>query len=187
MAAVVVKRGADHLLWRKTDGTTLTFPQGTAHFIEHKMFQQEWGDAFMAFAQNGAEANAFTDAEKTVYYFTCREGFGENLKLLLEFVQNPYFTEEDTEQEKEIIVSEITMYQDDPSWRGYYKLLEGMYAVHPVKEQIAGTAESVGKITADILQKAYEVYYTTEEMALVCVGDFSVRYETGRNDGKESN
>lgn len=175
MAALVVKRGANHLLWRKADGATMTFPQGTAHFIEHKLFQQEWGDAFTKFAQNGASANAFTDAEKTVYYFSCRKAFGENLHLLLDFVQKPYFIEEDTEREKEIIVSEITMYQDDPQWLVYYLLLEAMYAVHPVREQIAGTEESIRKITADILQKAYDVYYTTENMALVCVGDFSVR------------
>lgn len=175
MAALVVKRGANHILWRDANGNVLTFPQGTAHFIEHKLFQQEWGDAFTKFAQNGASANAFTDAEKTVYYFSCREKFRENLELLLNFVQKPYFTEEDTQKEKAIIASEIAMYQDDPNWLVYYKLLEGMYAVHPVREQIAGTEESIQKITADTLQTAYDVYYTTEEMALICVGNFSVR------------
>ena len=175
VAAIVVKRGSNHLFWKGKNGEEITFPQGTAHFIEHKLFQQEWGDAFTKLTQNGASANAFTDGDKTVYYFTCREKFMENLKILLEFVQKPYFTEKDTEQEKSIITSEITMYDDDPNWVVYYQMLNGMYENHPIKNQIAGTAETVQKITAETLQKAYECYYTTENMALVCAGDVPVR------------
>ena len=179
VAAIVVKRGANHLFWKKKDGENITFPQGTAHFIEHKLFQQEWGDAFLKFAQNGASANAFTDGDKTVYYFTCRERFLENLKILLDFVQTPFFTEEDTEREKSIITSEITMYDDDPGWGIYYQMLNGMYENHPVKNQIAGTAETVQEITAETLQKAYAVYYTTENMAFICGGDVPVRQIRG--------
>ncbi|WP_458407418.1 EF-P 5-aminopentanol modification-associated protein YfmH [Anaerotignum sp.] len=175
MAAVVVKRGSNHLFWEGKNNEEIHFPQGIAHFIEHKLFQQEWGDAFMKFTQNGASANAFTDGDKTVYYFTCREKFIENLKILLDFVQKPYFTEKDTEQEKSIITSEITMYDDDPNWVVYYQMLNGMYENHPIKNQIAGTAETVQKITADILQQAYECYYTTENMVLICAGDVPVR------------
>ncbi len=175
MAAVVVKRGANHLYWREKNGETIIFPQGTAHFIEHKLFQQEWGDAFVKLTQNGANVNAFTDGDKTVYYFSCREGFLENLRLLLDFVQKPYFTEQDTEKEKAIITSEINMYADDPSWVVYNQLLEGMYEKHPIKNQIAGIAETVEDVRAETLQKAYELYYTTENMALVCAGDVPVR------------
>ncbi len=175
MAAVVVKRGANHLLWKEKNGNDITFPKGTAHFIEHKLFQQEWGDAFTKFTQQGASANAFTDGEKTVYYFSCRERFMENLKLLLDFVQRPYFTEEDTEREKGIITSEIAMYDDDPGWIVYYQMLAGMYGAHPVKNPIAGTAETVGRITAETLQRAYEAYYTTEHMSLICGGNVPVR------------
>ena len=175
MAAIVVKRGANHIFWKGKDGETMTFPQGTAHFIEHKLFQQEWGDAFLKLAENGASANAFTDGDKTVYYFTCREKFMENLKILLDFVQTPFFTEEDTEQEKSIITSEITMYGDDPNWVVYTQMLNGMYENHPIKNPIAGTAETVREMTAEILQKAYLAYYTTENMALICAGDVSVR------------
>ena len=121
------RRGANHLFWKGRDGEKICFPQGTAHFIEHKLFQQEWGDAFARFTQNGASANAFTDGDRTVYYFTCSDKFTENLRLLLDFVQKPYFTKEDTEREKDIIVSEITMYEDDPMWVGYYQMLECMY------------------------------------------------------------
>jgi len=174
-AAVVVKRGANHLFWKGKNGEEITFPQGIAHFIEHKLFQQEWGDAFTKYTQNGASANAFTDGDKTVYYFTCRERFAENLKILLDFVQKPYFTEKDTEQEKSIITSEITMYDDDPNWVVYYQMLNGMYESHPIQNQIAGTAETVAEVTAETLQKAYETYYTTENMVRICAGNVPVR------------
>ena len=175
MAAIVVKRGANHIFWKGEDGEDITFPAGTAHFIEHKLFQQEWGDAFTAFSQNGASANAFTDGDKTVYYFTCREKFVENLHLLLDFVQKPYFTEESTEREKSIICSEIRMYEDDPAWAVYGQMLEMMYENHPVRNSVAGTAETVESVNAEVLQKAYEAYYTTENMVLICTGDVSVK------------
>ena len=175
MAAVVVKRGANHIFWKTKEGRELYFPAGTAHFIEHKLFQQEWGDAFTKFLQNRATANAFTDGDKTVYYFTCRDKFVENLKILLDFVNNPYFTKESTEQEKSIITSEIMMYEDDPDWVVYYQMLEGMYENHPIKNKIAGSVESVQSITAETLQKAYVTCYTTENMALICTGDVPVR------------
>ena len=175
MAAVVVKRGGNHIFWKDKYGEDITFPAGTAHFIEHKLFQQEWGDAFTAFSRNGAVANAFTDGDKTVYYFTCRDKFMKNLNLLLDFVQNPYFTEEDTEQEKSIIKSEISMYADDPAWAVYGQMVEMMYENHPVRNAVAGAAETVEKVTAEILQKAYEAYYTTENMVLICTGDVPVK------------
>lgn len=184
-AAIVVKRGANHIFWKETDGSRTTFPQGTAHFIEHTLFQQEWGDAFAKFMQNGASANAFTDGDKTVYYFTCREGFMENLRLLLDFVQKPFFTQNGTEREKDIICSEIAMYADDADWRGYYQMLGGMYETHPIKKQIAGTEEDVRGITAELLQRAYERYYTTENMALVCTGDIPVRQILAAAEGVE--
>lgn len=175
MAAILVKRGANALFWRDAAGKEVAFPQGTAHFIEHKLFQQEWGDAFARLTQNGATANAFTDADKTVYYFRCREKFTENLKILLDFVQQPYFREADIEREKEIICREIAMYADAPDWTMTFQMLEGMYAVHPVRNQIAGTAETVRGITAETLRAAYDAYYTTEDMTLICTGNLPLR------------
>lgn len=90
---------------------------------------------------------------------------------MLDFVQKPYFTKEDTERERDIIVSEITMYEDDPMWVGHYQMLECMYGKHPIRNRIAGTAETVAEITEETLQRAYACYYTTDEMALVCAGD----------------
>lgn len=173
LAAIVIKRGANHLFWKGKRGEEITFPAGTAHFIEHKLFQQEWGDAFTKFTQQGASANAFTDADKTVYYFSCRERFLENLRLLLEFVQKPCFTEKDTEREKAIIASEITMYDDAADWVVYQQMLRMLYETHPIRNQIAGTVETIQKITAVELQRAYEMYYTTENMVLICTGNLN--------------
>lgn len=174
MAAIVVKNGGNFAMSRGQNGVEQSFPAGTAHFIEHKLFRQRWGDAFASFHKQGAWANAFTDAQKTVYYFSCQDHFMENLRLLLSFVQNPYFLPDEVEKEKSIIQSEINMYQDSPDWAAYYQLLGAMYHVHPVQEPILGTEESLQKITKQALQKAYDDMYATDDFSLVCVGDFSV-------------
>ncbi|NCC14735.1 MAG: insulinase family protein [Clostridia bacterium] len=176
MAAIVVKAGSNFLAC--SDGRAekpLQFPEGTAHFIEHRLFRQRWGDAFATFSKKGASANAFTDPQKTVYYFSCQENFFENLYLLLSFVQNPYFLEEETEQEKSIIESEITMYDDDPDWRVYYQLLQAMYHRHPIRIPIAGDHKAMKKIDYKVLQQAYDCMYTPDRFSLICGGDIPVR------------
>ncbi|MDD3394614.1 MAG: pitrilysin family protein [Anaerotignum sp.] len=176
MAAIVVKAGSNFLAC--SDGRAekpLQFPEGTAHFIEHRLFRQRWGDAFATFSKKGASANAFTDPQKTVYYFSCQENFFENLHLLLSFVQNPYFLEEETEQEKSIIESEITMYDDDPDWRVYYQLLQAMYHRHPIRIPIAGDHKAMKKIDYKVLQQAYDCMYTPDRFSLICGGDIPVR------------
>lgn len=176
MAAIVVKAGSNFLLSDGSDGKgPQTFPEGTAHFIEHRLFRQSWGDAFAAFSKQGASANAFTDPLKTVYYFSCHENFFENLRLLLSFVQNPYFLKEETEQEKSIIDSEITMYDDDPDWVVYYQLLQAMYHNHPVRIPIAGDHKSIKEINYKVLRQAYDCLYTPDRFSLICGGDIPIR------------
>ncbi|WP_304507721.1 EF-P 5-aminopentanol modification-associated protein YfmH [Anaerotignum sp.] len=176
MAAIVVKAGSNFLACNHSkEERPLQFPQGTAHFIEHRLFRQRWGDAFIAFSKQGASANAFTDSEKTVYYFSCQDNFFENLRLLLSFVQNPYFLEEETEQEKSIIQNEITMYDDNPDWRVYYQLLQAMYHNHPVRNPIAGDHNALEKIDDKVLQLAYDCMYTPDRFSLICAGDISPR------------
>ncbi|MBM6829712.1 insulinase family protein [Anaerotignum lactatifermentans] len=170
-AAVTVDFGAQMLSFLPEGETKAEhFLPGTAHFLEHKLFQQPWGDAFSRLQQNGAEANAFTDGRKTVYYFSCRERFYENLEILLDFVSTPYFPEEDVKKERAVIKSEIAMYDDLPQWAGYYQMLEMMYEHHPVKYPIAGKAQSVDQIDSSMLYRAYEVAYTPSRLSLVCAG-----------------
>ena len=112
----------------RIDGEEIcTVPEGIAHYLEHKLFESEDGDAFSRYAKTGASANAYTSFDSTCYLFSCSDHFYESLEILLDFVQKPYFTKEDTERERDIIVSEITMYEDDPMWVGHYQMLECMY------------------------------------------------------------
>lgn len=152
----------------KTEAVTV--PDGIAHFLEHKMFEKEEGDVFQKFSQFGASANAYTSFTRTAYLFSATENLYENTETLLDFVQEPYFTEKTVEKEKGIIGQEITMYDDNPDWRLYYGVIENMYKEHPVKIDIAGTIESIDNITADHLYECYQTFYHPSNMLLFIVG-----------------
>ncbi|UUZ85979.1 insulinase family protein [Paenibacillus sp. P26] len=145
-------------------------PDGIAHFLEHKMFEEPTGDIFAVFAAQGASANAFTSFDRTTYLFSATEHIKENLTTLLNFVQNPYFTDANVEKEKGIIGQEIKMYEDNPDWRSYFGLIETMYHVHPVHIDIAGTVESIGEITKEMLYDCYHTFYHPSNMSLFIVG-----------------
>ena len=119
----------------------VTVPDGIAHFLEHKMFDKEDGDVFQKFGVLGASANAFTSFTRTSYLFSATDNLYENTKVLLDFVQEPYFTEEKVDKEKGIIAQEITMYDDNPDWQNYFGMIRNLYQEYPVKIDIAGTVE----------------------------------------------
>ena len=145
---------------------------GIAHFLEHKVFEQPDGsNAFNDFSKYGANANAFTSFGVTNYLYSCTDNFYENLEILLDFVQTPYFTEENVEKEKGIIAQEIRMYEDDAEQTCMYNCLEAMYENHPVRVNIAGSVEEIMKTTPDLLYKCYNTFYHPSNMALICVGD----------------
>lgn len=164
------KYGSINTTFLKDDGEQVVVPDGIAHYLEHKLFECEDGDAFVKYAKTGASANAYTSFDKTCYLFSCSDNFEESLKILLEFVQEPYFTEETVQKEQGIIGQEIRMYDDDPSWRVMFNLLGAMYHTHPVKIDIAGTVESIAKITPQKLYDCYNGFYNLNNMALVVVG-----------------
>ncbi|MNI29554.1 putative zinc protease AlbF [compost metagenome] len=149
---------------------TIQVPDGIAHFLEHKMFEEPEGDIFATFASQGASANAFTSFDRTAYLFSATEHILTNLQTLINFVQNPYFTEENVEKEKGIIGQEINMYKDNPDWRSYFGLIETMYHKHPVHIDIAGTVESIALITKDTLYDCYHTFYHPSNMSLFVVG-----------------
>ena len=155
----------------KNEETFTIVPDGIAHYLEHKLFASESGDAFELFAKTGASANAYTSFEKTAYLFSCTDNFNQSLEILLDFVQTPYFTEENVEKERGIIAQEIKMYQDSPEWKVYINLLGALYHNHPVKIDIAGSVESIAKITPEILYDCYKAFYNLHNMALCIVGD----------------
>lgn len=145
-------------------------PDGIAHFLEHKMFEEPTGDIFATFASQGASANAFTSFDQTVYLFSATEHVNENIQTLVDFVQNPYFTDQNVEKEKGIIGQEIDMYADNPDWRVYFGLIEAMYQKHPVHIDIAGTVESIRTITKEMLYECYNTFYHPSNMLLFVVG-----------------
>lgn len=152
------------------NGVYREIPNGTAHFLEHKLFESEDIDAFERFAKTGAEANAFTSFDRTAYIFTCSDNFRQNLEILLDFVQSPYFTEETVKKEQGIIGQEIRMYKDVAGWEVMFNLLGALYHEHPVKVDIAGTVESIAEITAETLYGCYRNFYDLNNMLLAVAG-----------------
>lgn len=149
----------------------VTVPPGIAHFLEHKMFEKPWGEAFSAFARIGASANAFTGTNYTSYLFWTLENFEDALRLLFEVVFRPYFTDDSVKKEQGIISQEIRMYEDDPSSRLVRETLEALYVEHPVRLDIAGTEESIRQIDTELLYLCHRVFYNPDNMKLYIAGD----------------
>ncbi len=159
---------------KKAGQAPKAIPEGTAHYLEHKLFESEELDAFERFAKTGASANAYTSFDKTCFLFSCASNFRENLRILLDFVQHPYFTEQTVQKEQGIIGQEIRMYQDEPGWQVLFNLLRCLYQKHPVKIDIAGTVESISHITADLLYECYQNFYSLNNMVLAVAGNTTV-------------
>ena len=157
--------------FRVSGGEFIEVPEGIAHYLEHKLFESEEQDAFERFAKTGAAANAFTSFDRTCYLFSCSSKFEENFRILLDFVQHPYFTEETVRKEQGIIGQEINMYDDNAGWRVLFNLLCAMYKVHPVRIDIAGTVESISKINADLLYDCYNTFYNLNNMFICVAGN----------------
>ncbi len=149
-------------------------PDGIAHFLEHKMFEKEDGDVFQHFSERGASANAFTSFTQTAYLFSSTSDTEKNVETLLDFVQDPYFTEETVEKEKGIIEQEIRMYDDQSDWRLFFGTLQSMFENHPVRIDIAGTVDSIYTITHEDLYTCYETFYHPSNMSLFVIGNFSL-------------
>ncbi|MCR4425630.1 MAG: insulinase family protein [Firmicutes bacterium] len=146
-------------------------PDGIAHFLEHKLFEEEFGSIDDKFAELGASSNAFTNFTMTGYLFSCTDNFEPALDTLVDFVFRPYFTEQNVEKEKGIIEQEIRMNEDNPDWQCFFDFLKAMYQRHPVRIEIAGTVESINRIDVDTLCKCYRTFYHPSNMALFVVGD----------------
>ena len=158
------------------DGRRVETPAGVAHFLEHKMFDLPEGNALNILSARGAEANAYTGGDMTAYYFECDEGFEENLELLIKFVTTPYFTEESVAKEQGMIGQEIRMTEDDPSFVLYTATMGALFDHHPVRESVAGTVESIARITPQTLYDCHRAFYVPANMALCVVGDVDPEY-----------
>ncbi|WP_206921921.1 EF-P 5-aminopentanol modification-associated protein YfmH [Alicyclobacillus suci] len=157
----------------KLDGKPVRVPDGIAHFLEHKMFEDDEQEVFSQFAEHGASVNAFTTFDETAYYFSGTSDLRENIDTLLNFVQKIYLTDENVEKEKGIIAQEIRMGDDNPDRRVFMELLSAMYAAHPVRIDIAGSVESIYQIDRETLLTCYHTFYHPSNMVLVVVGGFN--------------
>ncbi len=151
----------------------ISIPDGVAHFLEHKMFEQESGiNSLDALSALGVDANAYTTNDHTAYLFEATDNFYEALDELMDYVQHPYFTDENVEKEKGIIGQEIKMYDDHPGWQLYVNTMKCLYKVNPVRIDIAGTIESISKINKETLYACYNTFYNPSNMTMVICGDF---------------
>ena len=154
------------------NGEQVNVPYGVAHFLEHKMFEQEDGvSPFEQFEKNGASANAFTNYFQTTYLWCGPNNFEDNMKTLINYVNNPYFTDKNVEKEKGIIIQEIKMYDDSPFRRGFRKIRENILINSPVRYDVGGTIESVNSITKEDLYKCYNAFYDPSNMFIVISGN----------------
>lgn len=172
LAYLVTDFGSIHTQFT-LDGKEYRVPAGIAHYLEHKMFDLPGRDVSAEFAALGASVNAFTSYDITAYYFSCTEHFEENLKLLLEFVATPYFTEESVEKERGIIDQEIGMNADNPDSQIFERLMPRLFENHPVRVPILGTSESIREITAEVLYVCHRGFYNPDNMILCVIGDVS--------------
>ena len=172
-AALAVNFGSCDLEF-KLNKKNITTPQGVAHFLEHKIFEDGELDYFNEFTKLSGSVNAYTNFNTTVYYFSCSENFTDCLSLLFDMVYSLYLTDETVEKEKGIIEQEISMYDDDPSWRVYFNMLGGLYKNSPVKNEIAGSAKSIAEIDLPMLRTIFDSFYVPKNMALICSGDFEL-------------
>lgn len=175
-AMLATNYGAEDSVFTTTDGDYVT-PHGVAHFLEHKLFEQKDGtNALDLFSKTGASPNAFTSSTMTGYYFECTDKFEENFEILLDYVSNPYFTDENVAKEQGIIGQEIGMVEDNPNWICYTNLSKAMYHNHPIKESVIGTVDDIAKITKETLYLCHEVFYNANNMVLCIVGDVDINW-----------
>ena len=178
MAIIGTKFGSidNHFINPKTN-EEITIPDGVAHFLEHKMFEQADGtNSLDNLTAIGAEANAYTTNDHTAYYFETIENFEPAFCELLNYVFHPYYTDENVEKEKGIIAQEIKMYDDDPISKVFLNSLKCMYNSCPVRIDVAGTVESINKINKEILYNCYNTFYHPSNMVLAVCGDFKPEY-----------
>lgn len=175
-AIFATKYGAQDIEFTPLNSETfMKTPEGIAHFLEHKLFENEDGtDASTLFAKNGADVNAFTTVNETAYLFSATSNIEENIELLLDFVQEPCFKKESIERERGIIEQELLMYLDQPQSVQYYGILKGMYKENSVRNEIGGTPESIKEIDDELLYTCYNTFYHPSNMQLVVVGKFDL-------------
>ncbi|MFT8469815.1 MAG: pitrilysin family protein [Oenococcus sp.] len=170
-AALFVDAGAVDQKIINENGKVVTFPSGIAHFAEHKMFEKEQGDVDQIFSRYGAFSNAYTSQSRTVYYFQGTEEIAASIRLLLHFVQEPYYTQSSINKEQGIIGQELVMYQDMPDWALSFGLMGNLYAQQPLAQDIAGKVSTISQLTSDMLYQFHKYFYQPSNLHLKISGN----------------
>ena len=148
------------------------FPKGVAHFLEHKMFEQKEGKSVMEmFSSLGGICNAFTNYDYTTYYVTGVENFYENLNFLIDYVQSPYFTDENVKKEQGIINQERLMVNDNPYRVFHMKSIENLFINYQYGKTIVGEEKDIFSITKEDLYRCYNTFYNPSNMSLIVVSN----------------
>ena len=145
---------------------------GTAHFLEHLLFDSENKNTSL-FANTGAMANAYTDYDKTVYFVSGYGELEENLNIMLKTIMNHNFGSIDLEKNSAIISSEIMMYKEDITTKLDRLFFRALFDLHPAQVDIAGTDESIRKITIDSILLFYHTFYIANKMCIVIMGKYT--------------
>ena len=173
--SVTVQFGSVDTLVTEVDGNVKQYPEGIAHFLEHKLFEREdASDLMSAFTSLGADSNAFTSFTKTNYLFSATDHLLENVDLLDELVTSAHFTEDSILREQDIIQQEREMYQDDPDSCLFFSTLANLYPGTPLATDIVGSEESISQINLTNLQENFTRFYKPVNMSLFLVGNFDV-------------
>lgn len=163
----------DNKFYAPGEDNLTTVPDGIAHYLEHKLFEQENGrNSLDVLTSIGVDANAYTTNDHTAYLYECTDHFDEALEEFMNYVQNPYFTDENVEKERGIIEQEIMMYDDYPEWKVYMNAMKALYKDNEINVDVAGTVESIAEIDKEKLYKIYNSFYRPDNMILVIAGDF---------------
>jgi len=170
VAAVVTFEYGSTDLGFQRDGQEHRSPEGVAHYLEHKLFEDEELQAFDRFSKRGARVNAMTGFGQTTYYFTAVDQVKENLQDLLGLVSQAHITPENVEKERGIIEQEIRMYEDNPDYRGFFDFLGCLYSDHPVRHPVGGTVESIADITDQELLTCFDAFYRTGNAGVAVAG-----------------
>ena len=175
-AAFATNFGSATAFFKKTDDSEFNeIVDGTAHYLEHKLFKDDGEDnTFKLFAKTGAMANAQTSRNSTSYFFYCTQNFEASLKILLDFVQNPCFSEQSVQKERGIIDQEIQMLEGNPLEKTFSNCLAALFQNCPAGKKIGGTTESINRISVDSLKKCYDAFYRLDNMAILIAGNFNL-------------
>jgi predicted Zn-dependent peptidase len=149
---------------------------GVTHFLEHMVFKgtprRTALDVNADFDRIGAQYNAFTSEEHTVFYAAILPEYLPRAVDVLADILRPSLRAEDFDMEKKVIIEEIGMYDDQPMWSAYDHAKRLYFGDHPLGHSILGTAESVGALARDQMQAYFERRYVAPNITVVAAGNF---------------